>query len=93
LPPVATITTSSTTSGELEMPQNGIFTCVSATALCDQITAPVTASSELRIPVAPSAYTRPSTTAGVPRGPAPPFDSQNRVASRCRHTVAPVLIR
>jgi hypothetical protein len=49
------MTTSSITSGELEMPQYGIATSASVAALRDQMTAPVPASSALRIPVAPNA--------------------------------------
>ena len=43
------------------------------------------------IPVAPNVYTRSSLSVGVPRGPAPPFDSKNRTASRCVHTGLPVV--
>jgi hypothetical protein len=48
---------------------------VSDAALRDQTTVPVRASSAFKIPVAPSEYTRPLLSVGVPRGPAPPFDS------------------
>src|SRR5690349_20589556 len=65
----------------------------SVPAFLDQITVPLFASSAFNNPVPPNAYTRPSLlNAGVPRGPAPPFDSQNRVASRCLHTGSPVLM-
>ncbi len=53
-PPVATMTTSPTTSGELAMPQSGIFFPVSDAAFRDQMTEPSPASSALRTPVAPS---------------------------------------
>ena len=83
-------TTSSTTTGELAKPQYGISLPVSVAALRDQMTEPSRASSALRIPVPPKVYTRPSWRVGVARGPAPAFASQNRVASRCRHTGSPV---
>ena len=41
--------------------------------------------------MAPNVYTRPLLRVGVARGPAPPFDSQNRAASRCVHTGSPVV--
>ena len=53
-PPVATMTMSPTTSGELAMPQSGIFLPVSDAAFRDQMTEPSPASSALRTPVAPS---------------------------------------
>ena len=34
---------------------------------------------------------KPLLKVGVPRGPAPPFDSQNRTASRCLQTGEPVV--
>jgi hypothetical protein len=53
VPPTLTITTSSTISGELEMPQNGTSRDVSVDVLCDQIFLPVVASSAFNMPVAP----------------------------------------
>jgi hypothetical protein len=93
LPDAATTTVPSTTTGELEKPHIGTFTFVSVETLRDHTTAPVIASSAFRMPVAPNVYTRPSAIVGVARGPAPPFDSQKRVASRWRQTVWPVLTR
>ena len=90
VPEAATTTRSSTTSGEPEMPQIGIFAPVSVAALRDHTTAPLPASRAFTMPVPPSAYTRPSCSVGVARGPAPPFDSQNRAVSRCLHTGLPV---
>ncbi len=84
------MTTSSATNGEPAKPQVGIFAPVSDATLLDHTTAPLPASSAFRIPVAPRVYTRPSLRVGVARGPAPPLDSQNRVASRCIHTGVPV---
>src|SRR5258705_11578074 len=84
------MTTSPTTNGELAKPQPGTFTPVSDAALRDHTTAPSAASSAFTIPVAPNVYTRPSLRAGVARGPAPAFDSQNRAASRCLQTGRPV---
>src|SRR5262245_5681611 len=64
----------------------------SVPAFLDQMTLPLLASRAFSTPVPPNAYTRPSLlNVGGPRGPAPPFDSQNRVASRCLHTGRPVL--
>ena len=85
------MTRSPTTSGELAKPQSGIFAPVSDAALRDHTTAPLPASSAFTIPVAPNVYTRPLLSVGVARGPAPPFDSQNRAASRCLHTGLPVV--
>src|SRR5438874_4436254 len=90
-PAAATMTTSSTTSGELAKPHIGTFLLLSNTTLRDHTTAPLPASSALRIPVAPNVYTRPLLRVGVARGPAPPLDSQNRTASPCRHTGSPVV--
>ena len=78
-------------TGELAKPQSGIFVSVSEAALRDHTTVPSPASSTFRIPVAPNVYTRPPLRVGVPRGPAPAFDSQNRAASRCLHTSSPVV--
>src|SRR5205085_6184689 len=89
-PAVATMTRSPTTSGELAMPQSGIFLPVSDAALRDQTSKPSRSSSAFRIPVAPSVYTRPLLRVGVARGPAPAFDSQNLAASLCFHTGLPV---
>jgi hypothetical protein len=47
------MTTSFTTSGELEKPQPGSFAPVSVAALRVQINAPLRASSAFTIPVAP----------------------------------------
>jgi hypothetical protein len=55
VPAVATMTVWSTTSGELEKPQPGFRVLVSDAASRDQTTAPVRASSALRMPVAPKA--------------------------------------
>jgi hypothetical protein len=55
LPATAATTTSSTTSGELVKPQPGTFTPVSDAASRDHTTEPSSASSALRIPVAPRA--------------------------------------
>ena len=85
------MTTSSTTNGELARPQYGTFASVSEAALRDHTTAPSPASSTFRIPVAPNVYTRASLRVAVARGPAPPFDSQNRAPSRCLHTGSPVV--
>src|SRR5262245_40998659 len=90
-PDAATITSSPTTRGELAKPQSGTSTPVSVDALSDHNTLPLTPSSAFRIPVAPNAYTRPLLSVGVARGPAPPFDSQNRTGSRWRHTGSPVV--
>src|SRR5207247_8321166 len=91
-PAAATMTTSPTTNGELAKPQYGTFVPVAAAALRDHTTTPLPASSAFRIPVAPNVYTRPLRRVGVARGPAPPFDSKNRAASRCRHTGLPVVM-
>src|SRR5258707_1121175 len=64
------MTTSLTTRGELEKPHSGLVAPVSDCALRDHTTAPVLASRAFTIPVAPNEETRPSTTAGLPRGPA-----------------------
>jgi len=56
---------SSTTNGELERPQSGIFVPVSEAALRDHTTAPVAALSAFTIPVAPSVYVRPLLRVGV----------------------------
>jgi hypothetical protein len=47
------MTTSPTTSGELEKPQIGVFAWRSDATLRDQTTAPVIASSTFRTPVPP----------------------------------------
>ena len=52
-PAAATMTTSSTTNGELEKPHVGIFVSVSDPTLRDQRTPASPASSTFRIPVAP----------------------------------------
>ena len=75
MPEAATMTMSPRGSGDPEMPQPGIFAPVSVAALRDHSTAPVRASSAFRIPVAPSENSRPLPSAGVARGPGPPFDS------------------
>ena len=85
------MTRSSTTNGEPAKPQLGSFAPVSDAALRDQTTAPSAASSAFTIPVAPNVYTRPLLRVGVARGPAPPFDSQNRAASWCLQTGWPVV--
>src|ERR1700681_3539096 len=82
---------SSNTSGELENPHSGTLVPLSTPVLRDHTTAPLRASSAFRIPVAPNVYTRPLLSVGVARGPAPPFDSQNRAASLCFHTGSPVV--
>ena len=91
MPSTATMTTSSTTNGELAKPQAGTFVSVSAAAFRDHTTAPSSAFSAFKIPVAPNAYRRPSLRVGVARGPAPAFASQNRASSRCLHTGSPVV--
>jgi hypothetical protein len=53
VPDTATTTMSSTTSGELAMPQSGIFLPVSVAALRDHTTAPFAASRAFSSPVAP----------------------------------------
>src|SRR5216684_3201884 len=85
------MTRSPATNGELAKPHVGVFIAASDAALRDHTTAPLLASSAFTIPVAPNVYTRPSLRVGVPRGPGPPFDSQNRAVSRCAHTGSPVV--
>ncbi len=63
---------------------------VSAAASFVQIAAPVRASTALASPVPPSVYTRPRANVGVPRGPAPALDSQNRARSAWRQIGWPV---
>src|SRR5207247_1624466 len=92
LPAAATTTMSPTTNGELAKPHIETFVLLSDATLRDHTTAPLLASSAFRIPVAPNVYTRPLLRVGVARGPAPPFDSQNRTASRWRHSGWPVVI-
>src|SRR3989442_14592743 len=77
------MTMSPTTNGELAKPHVGVFMAASDAASRDHTTAPLLASSAFTIPVAPNVYTRPLLRVGVPRGPGPPFDSQNRAVSRC----------
>jgi len=91
MPAAATMTKSSTTSGEPAKPQLGTFLPVSDAALQDHTTVPSVASSALTTPVAPNVYTWPLLRVGVARGPAPALDSQNRTASRCIQTGAPVV--
>src|SRR5262245_41538936 len=91
-PATAVTTVSFVTNGEAAKPQPGSFTPVSVAALRDQMTFPSIALSAFKIPVAPKEYKHPLLKVGVPRGPAPAFDSQNRVESRCLHTGLPLLI-
>lgn len=69
--PALTITRSSTTSGELVMPQVAIFAWLSARTFTAQRFFPLTASRQTRLPSAPSEKTSVPSSVGVPRGPSP----------------------
>ena len=91
MPAAATMTTSSTTSGELAKPQSGTFAPVSDAALRDQTTAPSRRRARSGFRSHRTCRRDRRSRVGVARGPAPAFDSQNRAASRCVHTGSPVV--
>ena len=75
VPAAATMTRSSMTSGELEKPQAGTSTPVSVAALRDQMTRAVAGVERVQDSGRAERVDATVADVGVPRGPAPPFDS------------------